>query len=56
MLSVERDQYWLSLHDGRKLAVRNLPAALRTKSGARVFLAGPLDRPPAAYGIIAEAR
>jgi hypothetical protein len=56
IVRVEGDLYWLSLQDGRKLAVRNLPAALRALPGARVFLAGPLDHPPASYGIIAEAR
>jgi hypothetical protein len=56
VVRIEREMYWLALQDGRKLASPNLPVALRTKPGARVFLAGPLDRPPASYGIIAEAR
>jgi hypothetical protein len=45
--------YRLALADGRRLPVARLPDALRSSVGARVYLAGPLDRPPAAYGVIA---
>jgi hypothetical protein len=41
--------------DGRRLRVPHLPAQLAGRVGARVWLAGPLDRPPDTFGIIAEA-
>lgn len=56
IVTVEGGQYSLALPDGRVLPLPNIPGELRTMPGARVFLAGPLDRAPAAYGIIAEAR
>lgn len=56
MVTVEGGRYSLALLDGRVLPLPNIPEELRTKPGARVFLAGPLDRAPAAYGIIVEAR
>jgi hypothetical protein len=39
--------------DGRRLPVPHLPATLRAMEGARIWLAGPLDRPPDSFGIIA---
>jgi hypothetical protein len=44
----------LRLASGERLAVRYLPSSLRGLHGARVYLVGPLDRAPAAYGIIAR--
>jgi len=41
--------------DGRRLPVPHLPAQLAAKVGARVWLAGPLDRHPDTFGVIAEA-
>ena len=41
--------------DGRRLPVPHLPAQLAGKVGARVWLAGPLDRHPDTFGIITEA-
>jgi len=38
--------------DGRELKLPALPPSLRTRVGARIYLAGPLDRAPAAYGVI----
>lgn len=38
--------------DGKELKISALPPALRTRVGARIYLAGPLDRGPAAYGVI----
>lgn len=40
--------------DGRRLPVAHLPEVLRAKAGARVWLAGPLDRPPDSSGVILE--
>lgn len=44
----------LALTDGGRVAVPHLPPSLRSRVGARVYLAGPLDAAPAAYGVIAE--
>ena len=38
------------------VAADAMPGELTTSVGARVFLAGPLDRPPASYGVIEMAR
>ncbi|HET6763323.1 MAG TPA: hypothetical protein VFH27_06615, partial [Longimicrobiaceae bacterium] len=43
----------LVTHDGRAHAIPHLPDGLRGMVGARVWLAGPLDRPPDSFGIIA---
>lgn len=48
--------YALRMIDARSLELPALPAALRTHVGARIFLAGPLDRAPQHYGIIAAPR
>ncbi|HEX2202430.1 MAG TPA: hypothetical protein VHG91_03990 [Longimicrobium sp.] len=45
----------LVTHGGRRLPVARLPAALEGMEGARVWLAGPLDRDPDSSGVIAEA-
>jgi hypothetical protein len=42
--------------DGRRLAVPHLPAALAGRTGARIWLAGPLDRSPDSFGVIEEPR
>jgi hypothetical protein len=42
--------------DGRRLVVPYLPAELRDRVGWRIWLAGPLDRPPVAFGVIAQVR
>jgi hypothetical protein len=44
--------FHLRLRGGERTAVRELPPALRQHVGARIFLVGPLDRAPSAYGII----
>jgi hypothetical protein len=44
--------FHLRLRGGERATVRVLPPALRQHVGARIFLVGPLDRAPAAYGII----
>ena len=41
--------------DGVRRPLRDLPSALRTQVGARIYWAGPLDRAPAAYGILVPA-
>jgi hypothetical protein len=45
----------LVMEDGRRVPLVATPAALRGKYGARIWLAGPLDRAPDTFGIIAEA-
>lgn len=50
-----RGQGWvLVTHDGRSLPVARLPEALRGMEGARVWLAGPLDRAPDSSGVISN--
>ena len=44
----------LVTHDGRRLPVARLPASLEGMEGARVWLAGPLDRTPDSSGLITE--
>ena len=46
--------YFLEAPSGRRFAVDHLPEMLRGLIGARVFLAGPLDRDPVSYGVISE--
>lgn len=44
----------LVTHDGRRLPVAHLPEVLQRMEGARVWLAGPLDRDPDSSGVISE--
>jgi len=46
--------YVLVTHDGRALPIASLPEALREMVGGRVWLAGPLDRPPDSFGVVSE--
>ena len=54
IVASEGGRFYLVTAVGSRLPASFLPVALRQKLGARVFLAGSLDQPPAAYGIIAE--
>lgn len=40
--------------DGRRLPIARLPEALRGMAGARVWIAGPLDRAPDTFGVILD--
>lgn len=44
----------LVMHDGTRRVVARLPEALRGRTGARIWLAGPLDGDIDAFGIIAD--
>lgn len=44
--------YVIETADGMRRPLRDVPAMLRTKVGARIYWAGPLDRAPAAYGVL----
>ena len=46
----------LVLRDGSRRTVARLPAALRGRTGARVWLAGPLDGDIDSFGVIADGR
>lgn len=46
--------YVLVTHEGRALPLAHLPEALREAVGGRVWLAGPLDRPPDSFGVLSE--
>jgi len=52
VLAREGGGWVLVTEDGRRLPVPHLPEALRGMAGARVWLAGPLDRPPDSSGVI----
>lgn len=55
-IALEGGKYVLISASGRRWPVDHLPVALRSLVGSRVFLAGPLDRDPVSYGVIAEGR
>ena len=52
ILSRGDDGWMLTAFDGRRHPIAQLPSALAELDGARVYLVGPLDRAPQAYGII----
>ena len=54
VVAVADGSFFLVTANGRRVAVRYLPAALRQKVGARVFVAGALDGEAASYGVIRE--
>ena len=54
VLNSQNGEYFLISANGVRHNTPNLPAALRAQIGARIFLVGPLDRAPAAFGILAE--
>lgn len=49
------DAYALETADGKRRPLRDVPTALRTQAGARIYWAGSLDRAPAAYGVLVAA-
>ena len=51
LLARDGDRFLLLSGESR-IAAAFLPVALRSRLGARVYLVGPLDRPPVAYGVI----
>jgi hypothetical protein len=55
ILEVEDDVAYLILAGGDRIRIAQLPAALRDQSGARVWLAGPLEGEIQAFGVIREA-
>ena len=55
VLRAQGDAYALETADGKRRPLRDVPAALRAQVGARVYWAGPLDRAPEAYGVLAPA-
>jgi hypothetical protein len=54
VLAREGGGWVLVTGDGKHLPVRHLPSDLEGMEGARVWLAGPLDRPPDSSGILAD--
>lgn len=55
MLLESETSYALALASGERPLLRQVPATLRTQVGARIFWAGPLNRTPAAYGVLEPA-
>ncbi|MHB1095078.1 MAG: hypothetical protein ACYC3F_02810 [Gemmatimonadaceae bacterium] len=54
MLRIDGSSYAIET-DGARRPLRDVPATLRAQVGARIYWAGPLDRAPAAYGVLAPA-
>lgn len=52
VLEQDGPRWLLRTRDGVRHVVARLPSLLTGEPGARVYLAGPLDQPPVAYGII----
>jgi hypothetical protein len=48
------DGWVLVTGDGRRLPIARLPETLRGMEGARVWIAGPLDRAPDSFGVIRD--
>ncbi len=55
IIRTEGSSFVLELASGERRELRDVPAALRSQAGARIFWAGPLNRAPQAYGILREA-
>ncbi len=55
VLRADGASYALETADGARRPLREVPTALRAQVGARIFWAGPLDRAPAAYGVLVAA-
>jgi len=55
VLRADGTSFALQLANGERRALRNVPAVLRARVGARIFWAGPLDRAPVAYGVLRDA-
>ena len=55
LLIVRDGDHVLRLTEGGERRIAVLPPALRDRVGARVFLVGPLDRMPSAFGVISAA-
>ena len=54
MLRIAGSSYAIET-EGARRPLRDVPATLRTQVGARIYWAGPLDRAPAAYGVLTPA-
>ncbi len=54
-LRADGASYAMETADGVRRPLRDVPSTLRAQVGARIYWAGPLDRAPAAYGVLAPA-
>jgi hypothetical protein len=52
VLTQEGRSYVLLTHDGKRIPMPRLPAELRSRVGARVWIAGQPDRDPELFGVI----
>jgi hypothetical protein len=52
ILLLGRDGFALRRADGTVTALPLAPSTLAPLAGARIYWAGPLDRPPVAYGVL----
>lgn len=56
ILRADGTGFVLEVTRGARAPLANVPAVLRPKLGARIFWVGPLDRVPAAYGVLSPPR
>ena len=56
ILRAEGSGFVIEVAGGERRALTEVPAALRSQVGARIFWVGPQDRPPSAYGVILPAK
>lgn len=52
VIAREGESFVLITQDGRRVPVPRLPHELRERVGARVWLAGPLERDPELFGVV----
>lgn len=55
-LDVDHGVFFVRTADGARVNISTIPSPLRGEIGSRVYLVGPLDRMPSAFGIITEGR
>lgn len=55
-LDVANGVFFVRTADGQRADISRIPGPLRGEIGSRVYLVGPLDRMPSAFGIITEGR
>lgn len=53
-LELQGSQYYLVTADGHRHVVNNVPAALRTHVGERVWMTGTLEKGPVTFGVLGK--
>jgi hypothetical protein len=55
-LDVANGGFFVRTEDGGRADISQIPPPLRGEIGSRIYLVGPLDRLPSAFGVISEGR